>query len=437
LGAILTRIFDRYFFLALVVSSVPILVLYNGLAGTRGNSIVTGIFMVSSLAAVALFNDWRRFVPNLCDGAFLAYVVCIAFSFWLNGAPDTKEAALLILTLAAYPASRLFAGTGLKPSFIFASLAIATIGAFVAGFALINQWNSIHDKPWLFGMFDASGNFVVLLGLSLIVLTCIELTARQRIAAAFLIIPAIVIFAAAMVRLTFIAILVSLAVDAFFSAPTKRPQIVAVILVVLVTISTGLLARSHKTTLLAGYAANAVKTLSGSMVPRAAPSNSDVAATAQEGSKVTLPSCSSKTNLDDSIDIRLSLLRDASVLIQRSGPFGIGLDGFLKLSCVPTTAVHNSFLQAAIEFGWAACLALIAMVSLAGFYIFPLARSDAEARFALCSLVCITILTLGSGRTSRDGLLFLFLGFAAGLHNFKSQSPIGLLANPAPSERGR
>jgi hypothetical protein len=60
------------------------LVLYNGLAGSHGNSLVTGVFIVSSLAAVALFNQWRRFAPNVCDLAFVAYDCCIAVSFWLN-----------------------------------------------------------------------------------------------------------------------------------------------------------------------------------------------------------------------------------------------------------------------------------------------------------------------------------------------------------------
>ena len=414
------RMFDRYFFFALVVSTVPILVLYNGLAGSHGNSVVTGLFIVSSLAAVAMFNQWRRFVPNLCDVAFAAYVGCISVSLWTNGVPDVKEAALLMLTLAAYPAARLFAGSGLKPTFVFVTLAIVTAGATVTAFELTNQWNSINDRVLLFGMYAAEGNFVLSLGILLIALTSIDMTTRQRIAAGFLIIPATVIFAASMVRLTFIAILVSLAIAAFLSAPRQRRQIAAVILVALLAISTGLFARSHKTTLLAGYAANGIETASRLMITAVAPSDPKAKPSGAKEDKTALPSCSSKINLDDTIDIRIGLLRDALELVKKSGLFGIGLDGFIRLSCIPTTAVHNSFLQAAIEFGWAAGLALLAMVGLASFYILLLAQSDAEARFALCSLVCITILTLGSGQTSRDGLLFLFLGLAAGLHNIKS-----------------
>ena len=43
-----------------------------------------------------------------------------------------------------------------------------------------------------------------------------------------------------------------------------------------------------------------------------------------------------------------------------------------------------------------------------------LLQSDPEARFALCSLTFAAILSFGSGRTSRDALLFLFMGLAAG-----------------------
>ena len=410
------------FFFALVVSTVPILVLYNGLAGSHGNSTVTGLLIISSLVAVALLSQWRRLALNFCDAAFVAYAGCVAISFWMNGATDVKEAALLILTLAAYPAARLFAGTGLKSTFVFASLAIVTIGAFVTTFELINQWNSINDKPLLFGMYEAGGNFVISLGILLIALTCIDMTTRQRIATGFLIIPATVIFAASMVRLTFIAILVSLAIATFLSPARKRRPIAAVILVLLVAISTGLFVRSHKTTLLAGYAANAAKTVSGLMIAAAASSDHKVTSPVPKEDKTTLPSCSSKINFDNSIDIRIGLLRDAIALIKSSGWFGIGLDGFMKRSCIPSTEVHNSFLQAAIEFGWLGGTALLVLVCLAFFYLLPLARTDPEARFALCSLVCVTILTIGSGRTTHDELLFLFLGFAASLHNFSPRT---------------
>ncbi|SHH17228.1 O-antigen ligase family protein [Bradyrhizobium erythrophlei] len=427
----MSRVFDRYFFFALVVSTVPILVLYNGLAGSHGNSIVTGLFIVSSLVAVALFSQWRRFVPNLCDVAFVAYVGCIAISFWLNGVADIKQTALLILTLAAYPAARLFAGTGLKPTFVFVTVAIVAAGSAVTAFELVRQWDSAYEKPMIFGMFAAGGNFLISLGIAMIAVTCLEMSARQRISATLLIIPAAAIFAASMVRLAFVAILVSLALGAYLSAPRIRRQIAAVILVTILAIATGLFVRSDKTMIMAGYAANGIKTIVASAAP------DDFAAVVPVGEKRKLLSCSTRINLVDTIDVRLGLLRDAITLLKSSDWFGIGLDGFMKRSCIPAAEVHNSFLQAAIEFGWLGGIALLALVCLSGFYLLPLARSDTEARFAVCSLVCITILTIGSGRTSNDGLLFLFLGFAAGLHNLKpGNSPIGRLASSALSERG-
>lgn len=416
----MTTIFDRYFFLALVVSTVPILVLYNGLAGSHGNSIVAGLFIVSSLAAVALFNQWRRFVPNLCDVAFAAYIGCIAVSFWLNGITDIKETALLVSSLAAYPATRLFAGTGLKPTFVFVTLAIASIGAAVTAFELITQVDNPYGKPVIFGMYSAGGNFLISLGFAMIAVICLEMSVRQRILTALLIVPAAAVFAASMVRLAFVAILASLALGAYLSAPTMRRPIAAVILVTIVAIAIGLFVRSDKTVVMASYVVNGFKTIIASVT--ADNRGSEAIIPAEEKA---MPSCSRSINLDDTIDIRLGLLRDALQLVKTSGLFGIGLDGFMKRSCIPSHQVHNSFLQAAIEFGWLGGIALLALVCLAGFYLLPYARYDPEARFALCSLVCITILTIASGRTTHDGLLFLFLGFAAGM------------PNSALSERGR
>jgi hypothetical protein len=413
------RVFDRYFFFALVVSTVPILVLYNGLAGSHGNSPVTGIFIVSSLAAVALFNQWRRFVPNLCDAAFVAYVGCIAVSFWLNGIDDIKEAALLILTLAAYPAARFFVGTGLQPTFVFVTLPIVTAGAGVTAFELVRQWDNTFEKPSLFGLGGAGGNFLISLGFAMIAMTCLNMPTRQRIVAGILIALETVIFAASMVRLAFIAILVSLALSALFSTPARKRQIAIVIVVTIVAIATGLFVRSEKTIVMAGFAANGFKTL----IASAMPGDVGMAATIIQTGEKRLPSCSSSININDSIDIRLGLLRDAVELAKNSGWFGIGLGGFMKLSCIPSIEVHNSFLQAVIEFGWTGSIALLALVGIAVAYLLPLAQSHPEARFALCSLTCITILTLGSGRTSHDGLLFLFLGFASGLHNFSLGAP--------------
>jgi hypothetical protein len=417
-GGILTRIFDRYFFLALIVSTVPILVLCNGFAGSVGNSLVTGIFIVCSTSAVALFGEWRRVAPNLCDLAFVAYAGCVAVSFWLNGFSDIKEAQLLALSLACYPACRVFAGDGLKPTFVFVTLSIVALGTLVTAFDLIDQWDHPHGKPLLFGRFEAGSNFLMSLGFAVIALACTEMTTRLRIWAAVLITPAIVIFAASMVRLPFIAILAALSIGAYFSSPARLRQMATVILLVLVAVSAGLLLRSNRTPVFLGYATLALSTLSESVIPAAESTELN----ASEGNAPVAPSCSMNINHDDSINIRIGLFRDAMSLIKRSGLFGVGLDGFMKQSCISSTQVHNSFLQAGIEFGWLGGISLLAMVCIAGFYLLPLARADPEARFALCSLVCITIATLGAGRTSRDGILFLFLGFAASLHNLRAGS---------------
>jgi hypothetical protein len=96
----LTQIFDRYFFLALVVSTGSFVVLLNGAAGTNGNGIVTGLFIAGSIGSVFLFSRWRDFVVQPCDILFEAVVFSVVISFALNGVMDAKEAILLALTLS-------------------------------------------------------------------------------------------------------------------------------------------------------------------------------------------------------------------------------------------------------------------------------------------------------------------------------------------------
>ncbi|WGD50842.1 hypothetical protein QA641_35490 [Bradyrhizobium sp. CB1650] len=45
-----------------------------------------------------------------------------------------------------------------------------------------------------------------------------------------------------------------------------------------------------------------------------------------------------------------------------AGPSGISLDGFEATGCIESIGVHNVFLRAALEFGWLAGLALVALV---------------------------------------------------------------------------
>jgi hypothetical protein len=87
----------------------------------------------------------------------------------------------------------------------------------------------------------------------------------------------------------------------------------------------------------------------------------------------------------------------------------------MKFSCIKLTEVHNSVLQAAVEFGWLGGSLLVALIVVATGSIFPLARYDDASRFVLCGLAFVVLLSLAHGRISRDGVLFALLGCAVGL----------------------
>jgi hypothetical protein len=391
----LTQIFNRYFFLALVVSTGSILVLLNGAVGTNGNEIVTGLFIAGSIGSVFLFSRWRDFVVQPCDILFAALVFSVAISFALNGLANTKETMLLALTLSAYPACRLFpSGSGIKPSFVWVTGAIVAVGTIATAFALYHQWNDQSgSKILVFGFAAAPTNFLTSLGFLIIALTIPKLTARRTTIISALIFFPIAIFSASQVRFTFIGIVGSLIVGALITPATQRRHIIVIAVVIVIAILSGLVARADTTAKFTNFI------FEGSNEPT---------------DKTRPPSCSMFVNHNNSIAIRKALVRDALFLIPRSGPFGTGLNSFMTLSCIGPYEVHNSFLQAFVEFGWIGGSALVLLVALAGWRLMSM-QGSAEASFALCCLAYVCILDLAYGHLSRDVSLFLFLGYASGL----------------------
>lgn len=427
---LMNPVFDRYFFLALFVSTVPISVLAYGFTGHQGNSLITGGFMVMVTASLFLFGTRRIFKIEAGDIVFGIYACCIATSFWINGWQDHKEVALLVLSLAAYPACRVFAGDDVRPTFILVTSAVVIVGSIVTATALAHQWDDIYGRPIILGLYAATVTFVGSLGFLLIALACVELSPRQIAAVCILIFPQTAIFSAAMVRFAFVAIITSVVLAAGASPPKRRWPVVAILIVFVAAIVTGQLVRYKSAVLNAGYAAKAVRTIAGAPdVPSEAipviplsKNPADIQLPHNPEAKVPVtgpvpPSCAMQIDKHDTIAIRLALLADAGYVVRSSGLFGIGMDNFTKLSCVPEREVHNTFLQVAIEFGWIAGAMLLALVALSGWHLLPLVRSNPEARFVLCCLAYVSIMDMASGRSSRDGLLFLFLGWAAGLHS--------------------
>jgi hypothetical protein len=128
---------------------------------------------------------------------------------------------------------------------------------------------------------------------------------------------------------------------------------------------------------------------------------------------VTIPLGCGFTDEFNSIAVRKTLWRDAMRLIPSAGPFGFGLARFMDLSCIKETEVHNSILQATVEFGWFGGLFLFLLIGAAGYRLLSISRIDADARFVLCSLAQVVITSMAHGRIGGDLLLFALIGLAA------------------------
>jgi hypothetical protein len=418
---------------AILISPNSVLVLYFGLIGSSGNSIVTGSLLTAATLAVGLLCFRRDLVFRPADCLFLALLLCIASSLALNGwTSNAKEYQLLVLSLAAYPACRFISRVDVvssRSSFIWATGIIVLLGSIVTARALLEQGHDLHGQPYVLGFGAAATHFLGSLSfLILALVTAREPTVRRTALVSVLIFLPTAIFAASIVRFTFIALAGSFCLAIILTEAKQRGHVIAVALIVLIAIATGLIARSSSNASMI-YADYVIKELTGDVEPGKKEPAGDVAPgktepagdvgpvkreSAGDVDLVKLPSCYLAVNLDNSISVRKMIARDALALIPSAGWIGLGLDSFEKLSCIKLE-VHNSFLQAAVEFGWLGGLLLILLIGFAGGPILIAARDDGALRFVLCSLAFIVLMSLAHGRISRDAVLFAFLGCAVGL----------------------
>jgi hypothetical protein len=247
--AAVNRFFNRYLFLGLVVSTGSILVFAHGVFGL--GSTFTGLYILCSMGSLFLFDRPSGFWIEPCDFVFGLLLTCIAISFAKNSeSTNAKEIELLVLSLCAYPASRLITYNDRSNStFIWVTAIVVYLGVFATIPALIEQWTNHHGKPYVFGEFDAAPlQFLSSLGFLVIAMVCSDrLTYRRALLISALIFLPAAIFAASMVRFTFIAIGCGLTLAAVMGAPKDRKYVGAVALALCVAISVGLLARSDAT----------------------------------------------------------------------------------------------------------------------------------------------------------------------------------------------
>jgi cell division protein FtsW (lipid II flippase) len=197
-----------------------------------------------------------------------------------------------------------------------------------------------------------------------------------------------------MVRFVFIAIATALLVAAFLAEPKQRKFMALIIFAVLLSIAAGLAARLDKAKVFADYVFEE-NIITGEMTRP--------------------PSCNMHVNLNNSIATRKALSADALFLIPRSGALGSGLDSFMRLSCIKNSEVHNSILQAFVEFGWLGGFSFLLLIVVSVGMLLPIARQSRGKRFLFSCLPYVILLAIVYGRISQDMLLFALLGAANGL----------------------
>ena len=173
------------------------------------------------------------------------------------------------------------------------------LGTVATAAALWQQWNDQHGKPYVFG-FDAAGTYFLgsLCFLIIALVTSAGLTLRRTAVISSLIFLPTAIFAASLVRFTFIALAGTLCLATVLSEARQRKHVVIIAFVLLAAIAAGLLARYDQARLFADYA---IERSPGEIGPEKP------------------PSCYLTVNPRNSIAIRKALVQDALFLIPRSG----------------------------------------------------------------------------------------------------------------------
>lgn len=351
--------------LALFLGQLPILVLAHGWGAGSGFS---ASYMIGTLAVLLMCGNWREVVLLPSDLAFLIFAVAIGCSTWSNGlTAPLKEYVLLCLSLGAYVAGRTFPEEIPDRWFRVPLLLVLIVGSILIAHALILQWNDRHGKPILFDQFDAAPvQFMTCAAFLLFAAVSGRLNRTEMIVILGLCSFSLMIFAASQVRFAFVAMIAAIVLGR--SSNNSRPvMFCGAVLIAFVIL--GLVVRWHTTL---AY----LQQLAG--------------AAGCEG--------------DSSIGIRKQLYVDAFGLLPYSGWFGRGLNAFMSHSCVQATEVHNSILQAIIEFGWIGGLAFAVLI---------FASLAVRSPFVLCGLLFELALSMAYGRISRDGALFFFAGYAA------------------------
>ncbi|KRR07384.1 hypothetical protein CQ12_00965 [Bradyrhizobium jicamae] len=374
---------------AMLVSSSALMILGAWATGLASNPVLTAALLAGAPAVMIASGHFSEFRIGLVDVLFGLFVAASLISTAINGLPPTREAALFALSLLAYPAGRLApVGTSFRP-FLIVTLLIVGIGTIAVGAALVGQWNDPHGRPIVFGFAHAATVFLTSLGFLMLAVVCLD-DFRRPVLSAMAAVPALVVFAASQVRFTFVVIVGSLGIAFLVSDHDRRRGIAAVLGLVIASVVIGLAIRPHTSGVFLRY-----------VIPSAG--------AAERPQNPVAGECG---ELDNSIAIRKTLLRQAVQGLPSAGLFGHGLSSAAQASCFKTDP-HNSVLQAVLEFGWVGGILLVLLVATALRRLWPVAMKNPEAAFVLCCLAYVAMIDMAHGHLATEGLLFLFIGYAA------------------------
>jgi O-antigen ligase len=374
---------------AVLVSSSALMILGAWATGSASNPVLTAALLAGAPAVMIAGGRFSEFRIGLVDILFGLFVAAALISTAINGLPPAREAGLFALSLLAYPAGRLVPmGTSFRP-FLIVTLLVVGIGTIAVGAALVGQWNDPHGRPIVFGFAHAATVFLTSLGFLMLAVVCLD-DFRRPVLSAVAAVPALVIFAASQVRFTFVAIAGSLWMAFLVSGPGRRRGTAAVLGLVIASVVIGLAVRPHTSGTFLKYIISA-------------------AAAAERPQNPVAGECG---ELDNSVAIRKTLLRQAVQALPSAGLFGHGLSSMAQRSCFKMDP-HNSVLQAVLEFGWIGGALLVLLVAAALRRLWPVAVENPEAAFVLCCLSHVAMIDMAHGHLATDGLLFLFIGYAA------------------------
>jgi MFS family permease len=418
------------------------IILIFGAIGSAGNKYITGVFLWGTLLAVLLLGF--RGLPkwNFGDVLFATILVGITASFVFNPwATDIREFLLLLISLFAYVACRSISVEQLptiRAAIKLTAGCVVFLGTVFTGWALVQQWNNPHGHPFVFGFDAGATNFSYCLGFMILAFISDHLTRKQTlILCALLVLPAAV-FGASLVRFVFLAIFGTLLIDIFLNRDRQqRAYVAAVAGTVLIAAGLGFAVRDQTSMIHFRNVTQIQDEQPNRTLKKPLPTRSKAFSfpiqlpfVSSVSPDRVAPSCALQINKNDSVAIRKALLGDALYFAPAAGPLGFGLDSFFQYSCVGSFEVHNSLLQAIVEFGWIVGGALIALIGYAGFLNLQLARRDPNVRFFLCSLAYLAALSLIYGRASREMALFAIIGVSIGIiETAKKQTKHPLRAN--------